>query len=349
MTDYVRPTFTELNARIHADLAIVPAVLAGPLAAMWARACHGQHGFLDWILKQCSPLTCDLERLYDWATLYAVNRLLPVSAQGPVLASGTAGTPILAGTLLRAPNGLDYAVLAAVTLSASPTTPVTVRCTTTGKATNVVASSILTLIDPIAGCNSTMPVGSLGLTGGDDDELVDAWRLRVVDEWQTVVRYGGRSGKPADYKAWAMAAHPSVTGALVQPHVYGPGSVLVRPICNGLTNRLPTITVLEAVADYFLDVIPAVADWYVAAPLLNMVTITLTLAPAVDTAENRQAITDVLSVLVLSKATEQAALLLTEIDVAVLSVTSEYVRTAPVANIVAAAGEVLVLNPIGFD
>ncbi|POZ51320.1 baseplate J/gp47 family protein [Methylovulum psychrotolerans] len=191
MTTYTRPSFSELNTRITADLSVIPAVLAEPLAAMWARACHSQHGYLDFILAQCSPLTCDLDHLYDWAALYAVNRLLAVAAQGVVMATGTAGVDVLAGALLRAPNGLDYQVLSAVTLTGSPT-PVTVRCTTAGKATNVVAFAVLALIDPIIGCSNNLTVGTLGLTGGDDDEAVDAWRLRVCDEWQTVVRYGGR-------------------------------------------------------------------------------------------------------------------------------------------------------------
>jgi uncharacterized phage protein gp47/JayE len=348
MTTYTRPSFSELNTRITADLSVIPAVLAEPLAAMWARACHSQHGYLDFILAQCSPLTCDLDHLYDWAALYAVNRLLAVAAQGIVMATGTVGVDVLAGALLRAPNGLDYQVLAAVTLTGSPT-PVTVRCTTAGKATNVVAFAVLALIDPIVGCSNNLTVSTLGLTGGSDDEAVDAWRLRVCDEWQTVVRYGGRSGKPADYRAWAMAAHPSVTGALVQPQALGPGTVLVRPICDSLTNRLPTTAVLDAVSAYLPAVVPAVADWRVAAPLLDYVTITLALGASVDTSANRQAITDFLAVLVLSKSAEQDVLLLTEIDVAVLSVTSDYVRVAPVANIVADAGAIFVLAAVEFE
>lgn len=50
------------------------------------------------------------------------------------------------------------------------------------------------------------------------------WRLRVAEEWQIVTSRGARSGKPEDYTAWAKRAHPSVTGALVQPHVLGMGS-----------------------------------------------------------------------------------------------------------------------------
>ena len=348
MSHYVRPSFIELNARINADLSIIPEVLAEPLAAMWARACHSQHGYLDWILKQCSPLTCDLDHLYDWAVLYNVQRLLPVAAQGPVWAKGNAGAIVLADSLLRAANGLDYRVLSAVTLAGSQTA-ITVRCTTTGAVTNVPAEQILTLIDPLTGVNSLMRVGSLGLTGGADIESLDAWRLRVVEEWQHQVLYGGRSGKPGDYVAWAKAAHPDVSGALVQPQAWGPGTVIVRPICNGLTNRLPTTEIINAVAAYLPPVAPAVADWRIVAPMVQTVQIELAIDPLLDTADNRHAITDILSVLVNTKLSNTAELLLTEIDAAVLSIVSDVTRTAPTANITAEPGKVLVLLPIIFS
>jgi uncharacterized phage protein gp47/JayE len=342
------PSFQNLIARISADLALIPSVLAEPLAAMWARACNSQHTYLGWILAQCSPMTCELERLYDWAMLYDVDRLLPVAAQGYVLATGNAGSIVLADALLRGQNGLNYQVLQAVTIGAVPT-PVLVRCTTRGTASNVAAGQILTLIDPIIGVNNSLYVGANGLSGGADDEDVDAWRLRVADEWQTMVIYGGRSGKPADYKAWAKSAHPSVSGALIQPHGVGIGTVLVRPVCNNLTSRLPTQTILDAVAAYLPSIAPATADWRIAAPLLHPVTISINLSPTADTAENRQAITEALATLINSNLSEQPILLLTDIDVAIMSVTSDYVRIAPTANITAAAGDIFVLNPVVFS
>ena len=343
---YARPTFAELLARINVDLAVLPAPLADALAAMWAKACHSQHGHLDWIAKQASPLTCDLEYLADWATLYAVPRLQAVAARGQALATGTTGAVIPADTLARAGNGLDYRVTAAATISGS--TAVAMRCTTAGAATNLVSGLTLTLIDPIAQVNSTLTVGTLGITGGADIETVDAWRLRVVEEWQAAVQYGGRSGKVADYKAWAKAAHPSVSGALIQPQAMGPGTVLIRPICNDLVNRLPSSTVKSDIMAFLPGVVPAVADYRVADPIIRAVAISLELTPTAYTAGNRAAITDILSDLVMSKTSENAVLLLTDIDAAVLSVTSGFTRLAPTANITAGNGEVLVLSPVNY-
>ncbi|WAR43592.1 baseplate J/gp47 family protein [Methylomonas rapida] len=345
MTDYVRPRYAELKTRIETDLAAVPAVLRGPLSAAWARACHGQHGYLEWIDKQCSPLTCELERLYDWAALYGVDRLSATQATGNVLATGTIGTALLADTVLRGQNGLDYTVLAAVTLGAG-STPVAVRCNTAGSAGNLIAGQTLTLVDPVPGVASTLTVDGAGLTGGAEIETLEAWRARVTDEWRTMVTRGARSGKPDDYRFWAKTAHPSVTTALVQPQVLGMGTVIVRPICNTLTDRQPTPAVLAAVIAFLLDIAPATADWSVVAPIVHAVTVSIDLFPGYDTVDNRNAIAAALSALVLAESSETSLLALAEIDAAIATVTTQYTRIAPVADIAIGAGEVFVLQPV---
>lgn len=345
MTDYVRPSYAELKTRIETDLAAVPAVLRGPLSAAWARACHGQHGFLEWIDKQCSPLTCELERLYDWAALYGVDRLSATQATGNVLATGTIGTELLADTVLRGQNGLDYTVLAAVTLGAG-STPVAVRCNTAGSAGNLVAGQTLTLVDPVPGVVGTLTVDGAGLSGGAEQETLEDWRARVADEWRTMVTRGARSGKPDDYRYWAKSAHPSVTTALVQPQALGMGTVIVRPICNALTDRLPTPAVLAAVSAFLLDIAPATADWSVVAPIVHAVTVSIDLLPGYDTVGNRNAIASALSALVLAEASETSLLALAEIDAAIATVTTQYTRIAPVADIAIGAGEVFVLQPV---
>lgn len=345
MTAYDRPSYTDLKARVEADLAAMPAVLRTPLAAALARGDHGLHAHLDWIDQQCSPLTCELERLYDWAALYKVERLAATAATGVALATGAIGTPLLAETALRGTNDLDYTVQSATELGAGSTS-VTIRCTTTGSSGNLIAGQTLTLVDPVSGCSSTLTVGDAGIAGGEEIEDVDDWRARVAEEWQAITTYGARSGKPADYRYWAKSAHPSVTTALVQLHTLGLGTVVVRPICNGLADRLPTQAVLDAVSAYFADMVPATADWRVVAPLPNRVTVSISLLPSVDTEANRSAIASALAALVLSETGEDAVLSMAEIDAATATVTSQYTRIAPLADISTGAGQVLVLNPL---
>lgn len=345
MTYYVRPGYTDLKTRIEADLAALPAVLRVPLASAWAKACHGEHGHLDWIDAQCSPLTCELERLYDWASLYGVDRLEAAAATGLVLATGTPGSQLLAGTQLRGQNGLDYMVQIAVTLGAG-STAVSVRCSEAGAAGNQAAGLTLTLVDSIPGVDGTLTVDGGSLSGGAADELLEAWRARVAEEWQVVTTRGARSGKPDDYRFWARSAHPSVTGALVQPHALGVGTVLVRPICNSLADRAPSPAILAAVAEYFYLIAPATADWRLASPIKRAVSVSIDLLPAADTAGNRTSIAAALLAAVLAESSEDSLLAKAEIDAAVATVTSQYTRIAPVADIAVAAGEVLVLNPV---
>nr|VFJ90792.1 MAG: Uncharacterized phage protein gp47/JayE [Candidatus Kentron sp. LFY] len=345
MTDYERPGYSELLARVSADLQVVPAALRGPLSAALARASHGQHGYLEWIDAQCSPLTCELERLYDWAELYAVDRLMATAASGKVSATGANGTKLLADTLLRGSNGLDYKVSLAVVLG-DGSTSVDVRCVKTGTEGNLASGQPLTLIDPVPGCDNTMTVDANGLTGGAGDELVDNWRGRVAEEWQIVVTRGARSGKPDDYRFWAKGAHPSVTTALVQPHVLGKGTVVVRPICNTLQDRKPTQAISNAVSAHLYKMVPATADWSVHDPIKKGITVNIHLMEGYDTQGNRTAIEGAVGAAVLLEASESSVLTVAEINGAIATVTSQYTLNAPTENIQVAAGEVMVLEPI---
>ena len=342
MTTYARPSYEQLQARIAADLAAMPAVLREPLSAAWARACHGEHGHLDWLYAQCTPLACEEERLQDWATLYGVTRLSATAASGSVTFTGTVGATLLKDAVLRGANGQDYLVATAVTLAGATATAAVVG-QTPGVDGNLPAGAELTLVDPLPGIGGTVTVAAAGLTGGAAQELVEDWRARVVDEWQTVTTLGARGGRAADYVYWARAAHPSVTGALVQVHTLGMGTVVVRPICNGLANRLPTQAVMDAVLAGLLGAAPVMPEIYVVAPTLRSVAVTLDLAPSVDTAGNRAAIVAALNAAVLAEQSAGSTLLLSELDAAVATVTTQYARTAPVADLVCAAGEVFAL------
>lgn len=338
MTTYARPSYEQLRDRIAADLAAMPAALREPLSAAWARACHGEHGHLDWLYAQCTPLACDADRLQDWATLYGVTRLPAAFAAGAVAFTGTPGATLLKDAVLRGANGLDYTVLSAVTLAGAAGVA-SVTCTTAGIEGNAPAGAVLTLVDPLAGIASAVTVSAQGLTGGAAAELAEDWRARVVDEWQTVTTVGARGGRPGDYEYWAKSGHPSVTGALVQLHTLGVGTLVVRPICNGLAGRLPTQAVIDAVLAKLLQTAPVMPEIYVTAPAVRAVSVTLDLAPAVDTAGNRAAIEAALNALVLAEQSAGAELLLSEIDAAVATVTTQYTRVAPVAPLTCGAGE----------
>ena len=342
---YARPTFLELQKRVLADLSAIPAVLREPLATAHGQAMHGVHGFIEWVDAQSSPLLCEEERLYDWANLYAIHRLTATHATGKITGTATPQTKILAGTKLRGQNGKNYTVINAVSIE-NEHTPIDIRCEEIGSAGNLPKAQELTLIDPILGADSRFLITEEGITGGAEDENLDAWRARVVKEWQVVVSRGARSGKPEDFKFWARSAHPSISGALIQTHALGIGTVIVRPFCNSLEGRLPTEAVLAAVRQKLTEFAPATADWRIVKPNQQWVTIHLKLYAASDTAENRSKITKALNALMLNKLNENAVLTMAEIDAAAAAVTLQYTRKAPLSDLKAADGEIFVLQEV---
>ncbi len=345
MTSYARPSYSQLHERIAADLAAMPLVLREPLSAAWARACHGEHGHLDWLYAQISPLTCDEDRLQDWAALYAVTRLAAISASGAVTVSGTVGATVPKGAALRGGNGLDYLTTEAVTLTGA-TAVVGVVCALAAVAGNLQAGEVLTLVVPVAGLAGTAVVGAAGLEGGADQEPTEDWRARVADEWRTVTIYGARGGRRDDYLFWALAAHPSVTGALVQTNTLGWGSIVVRPICNGLADRLPTASVMQAVAAYLALKVPAMPVLSLAQPVLRPVAVSLALAVSVDLPETRAAIGLALAALVQSKQSDLAVITPDEVASAVRTVTQRFSLLLPAADVVCGAGEIFALPSV---
>lgn len=346
---FERPSFAQLVAQITADLSSFATDLREALSTVWAKTIHSLYAYIDWVNLQNTPLYCDLERLHDWAELYNSPRLQAVAATGRIQVTGNSGAIVLVDSLWRGDNGLDYRVTNAATLVDGAATA-TVVCTTVGSVGNIPASAALTVVDPLAGVAAEAIAWTDGITGGAEIEDLEDWRARVVDEWQVAVTRGGRAGRPEDYRAWARAAHPSITGALIQSHDYGSGTVAIRPICNDLDNRLPTQPIIDAVKTYLASPLgaPATADWFVYPPVLKGLVVTVDLASDIDTQENRNAVKTALLAMVLREATENATLFIAEIDAAIANVTTQYTLVAPTEDQTTANGELFHLQTVEF-
>lgn len=345
--EYKAPTFEAIKNRLFQDFSGFFAMLRLAFSVALAKAFHLLHIHIEWVDKQNSPLRCGVNRLYDWALVYEVPRLDATFATGNILVTGNIGAFALLDETLRGDNGLDYKITSAVELTAGDNL-VPVRCLTAGLAGNLGLDSVLTFIEPQPGVDSEARVSANGLTGGEEQEAVEPWRARVVDEWQTVVVSGGRSGKPADYVAWSKKAHPSVTGALVFRGALGLGTILVKPICNGLEGRLPTEAVLNAVKAKILELAPGTADWSAAAPGQHFIEVSLALNPLVDTLQNRELISASLNNLVLSENSENSVLGQAELAAAVAAVTTQYTDLTPNTDTTVNEGSVFVLISVVF-
>jgi hypothetical protein len=112
--------------------------------------------------------------------------------------------------------------------------------------------------------------------------------------------------------------------------------MVVRPICNGLANRMPTQGVMDAVIAKMQVKAPGTADWRITLPIEHLLTLTIHLLPAVDTDVNRAAISTDLNTLIFTKdnsTAEKSQLLWAEVDAVVGVITSQYVldETLPLA------------------
>jgi uncharacterized phage protein gp47/JayE len=174
------------------NLWIAATVVGGMLWELYAQAVA--------ILRQAMPDSATGVWLQRWANLFRVYIKMPTAARGPVLLTGDALTPVLAGTVFERADGMQYTTQAAVTLDDDGTGTAVVICTATGSATNALKGSPLTLSSSVPGLDPDAVVGEEGLGGGADIESDDSLRARMIARMQRRNRYGTLQ----DYEDWAL-------------------------------------------------------------------------------------------------------------------------------------------------
>jgi uncharacterized phage protein gp47/JayE len=306
---FARPGYSDLQALALNDLAVSPLGLKGLprfspsriLAAVIARVAVLHYGYIDWIAQQATPFTCTDEFLEGWAALVGVTRKLAAQATGSASMPGTAGTVINVGTVLRGPDGTEFATTALATIGAGGTATVPVRAALPGAAGNLSDGTGLSLVTPIVGV-----IGSINasgpITGGADIEEDADLRSRMLVQFAAPPQGGSQT----DYQNWALAV-PGVSRAWANPSGYGPGTVVVYTMrdtaqaANGgfpqgsnggatAENRVADATGDQlGVADALYPLRPATALVISAAPVAYPVAFTVSNF-AQDTAANRAAV-----------------------------------------------------------
>ncbi|MEZ3186036.1 baseplate J/gp47 family protein [Pseudomonas sp. LM13] len=236
----------DIETRLPGTGAQTRRTAAGVIAFAQAGAVHGLHAHIAYRERNFLPdERADAEGVERWAGLLGLWYREPTYAAGSAELSGIAGALLAAGTVLQSTQGVLYVTLADATL-AGATASVTIRAQEAGAAGNLEPGARLTLLSPTPGVQSTLSVGSAGLTGGADAESLDGLRTRVLNR----LRNPPRGGSLADYKTWALDAHPAVTRAWVTEYEQGAGSVTVRLACDNEATPIPSQEVLDAVAAY---------------------------------------------------------------------------------------------------
>ena len=288
---FARPSLAELITRIGGDLRgrlevdgpILRRAMADVLSAVWAGAVHTLHGFLAFTADQLFADTAEREALLRRARMYGITPVAATFATGNVTATGTNGSAILAGTILRLDAVTTYSVVTGQTIAAGTGT-LPVVAVLAGEAANLPAAAALTFESPVSGVSSAAVVASGGITGGFEEEGTEEVRARFLLRLQEPPA-GGRG---PDYVGFALAV-AGVTRAWTFRHELGLGTVVVRFVMDGEDPIFPDAPSVAAVQAKMDEQRPITAEVTAVAPTELAVTFTIEIDP--DNADTRSAVT----------------------------------------------------------
>lgn len=347
---FILPTLVELREQAAADIetylpggdARTRRTTSGVLGYAIAGAAQGLHANIEARERNFLPDSrAEAEGVERWASLLGYWYLDATAAVGTLVATGSNGAVLLAGTRLQYSDGTEYATTADLTM-AGTIGSVSIEAKVVGAAGNLPAGAKLTLLSPVAGINSTLTVGAAGLAGGADVETLDALRSRVLAR----LRLPPMGGSAADYVTWALEAHPAVTRAWVTPLEQGPNTVVVRVVCDNEIDLIPTQAVLDAALAYINIKRPVTAEVFAVAPVAVPLDFEIHLTP--DSTALRERVTGALQDLLRREAEPGGTVLRTHIAEAISTAVGEtdHVLQSPATNVAHTAGEMAVFGSI---
>lgn len=271
------PTMPELISRARSDLAGSSALLrsdAEVLARVNAAASYGRYAHQAYIADQILPDKADEDTLRRMARARLKRDRLPaVAATGPASFTGAVRAVLDAGTLLQREDGQRFRVSLSVTLN-SPAGVATLEAVDAGQLGNTPAGTVLRSVSPVEGVADTFTVLEPSITGGTEQESIEALRARVIRSYR-VVPHGGST---SDYETWALEV-PGVTRAWVRRHWMGPGTVAVFIVRDGDVNPIPGPEALALAFAYIEGERPVTAELAVLAPVEKPIQYEIKLLP----------------------------------------------------------------------
>lgn len=343
---FARSSLGDLIARVQGDLRgrleiagpLLRRAMADVLGAVWGGTIHLVYGYLDWLSKQLFGDTADGPELLRKAALYGIVPTPATFAAGNVTATGTDGTPILAGTILRLDAVTSYVVTTGQVIgSGIATLPVT--SVLAGSAANVPETTALTFESPIAGVDSNATVATGGIHDGDDQETIEEVRARYLLRLQEPPE----GGADQDYEAWALAV-PGVTRSWVYPNELGLGTVVVRFVDDDAIPIFPDGGAVAAVQAAEQAQRPITAAVTAIAPTELAVAFTIHVVP--DNADTRAAVAAELGdmferLAVPGDGMGRGTILLSQIRTAIGNAegVTDYAQTLPAADVVPGVGQ----------
>lgn len=355
---FSRPSLADLVTRIRGDLhgrlevagPLLRRAMADVLGTVWAGGVHTLYGFIDWLSRQLFADTAERAQLLRQAALYGITPAAATFAAGNVTATGTNGTSIPSGTILKLDAVTSYRVATGQVI-AGGTATLPVAAVLAGAAGNQMAGTPLTFETPIPGVSSSAVVASGGLTGGDDGDDGDAGTERVRGRLLLRLQEPPAGGRDPDYVGWALAV-PGVTRAWTFPNELGLGTVVVRFVRDNDSGSIfPDAGEVAAVQASVDANRPTTAAATVLAPTSLALPFDIHIVP--DNADTRAAVTAELTDL-LARVAEpgdgagRGTILVSAVRTAVgvAEGVTDYFVSSPGADFIPAAGQLVVMGTI---
>lgn len=349
-----RPTLSELIERAITDIetrleqpdtpvdAQLRYAVLNILAKVHAGGVHGLYGYQVYLAKQVMPDTAESEYLRRWASIWLAQPAKPaVAAQGLAIFTGTEATLIPSGTVVQRLDGVRFSTDADGTITGGSAT-IAVTAEVAGVDGNTGGGTVLSLVTPIAGINSTATVEAAGITNGVDAETDDSILLRLL----TRIRQAPHGGNVQDYVTWALEV-AGVTRAWCYPLYFGDGTVGVTFVLDDQVGSIiPDAAKVQEVQDYIDAVRPVTAAVTVFAPTAVPLDLTIALTP--NTAAVQAAVQAELESLLRRAAEPGATILWSQLNEAISIAQGEtdHVLSVPAADVPHAADEIAVLGTI---
>lgn len=352
---FLRPTLATIIARCKQDIfsrlptsdPYIKGNIEEILSIALAGLAHQLHGHLAWLAKQILPDGAEGQFLDRHASIRGLTRKTATKAVGSITCTGVNGSVIAVDTQWSDSTGQLFSCTIEATIAAG-TAAVTIECDSGGTAGNLAAGTVLTLVEPVTGVDSTATV--VALEAGTDEETDEALRIRVLQAWQSTIGLG----TAADYIRWTLEVAGNTRawafGALDDPTNVAPGQVLVTFVRDGDVDMIPSAGEVATTQAYLDTQKPLTADVVAAAPSVTTVNVTISgLLP--NTSAVRAAVEAELQDLFFNEATPGETLYLSHIEAAISGAAGETTHTlvAPSADVVAAGPLVLpVLGTVTF-
>ena len=350
---FARPSLTEIIDRVIADISnritgVDSSVLRRSLLGILGRAeggvAHLLYGYIDWVARQVIPDTAESEYLERWAAIWAITRKPADFAAGMVTFTGTNGSLIVEGTVVQRQDGVQYVVLADVTVASGSATA-SVQALVAGDGSNLAAGNRVTLLSPIAGVQSNGTVATGGIVGGVDVESDDRLRERLLQR----VQNPPQGGSIADYVMWGLEV-PGVTRVWVYPMQMGAGTVTVLfATDDDPSGIIPSPAKVAEVQEYIDERRPVTAEVFVGAPIAAPINPSIAIRP--NTAAVQAAVIAELDDMLTRDAVPGGKILISRMREAVSIAAGEENNAfiSPTADVTNATGNISTLGTVTFS